>query len=120
MPHRFPPLLAVALFALYAAWALLTPVFEAPDEPAHWQYARYLHDHWALPRYVAGFEEANSPPLAYVLFAPFAREAGSPDMVMGVAPGGNLTSLAPPPSSPWRRARAAARCAGSRRRSPGS
>jgi len=93
---RFPRGLAAAILALYAAWALIVPVFEAPDEPAHWQYARYLHDHWALPRYVAGFEEANSPPLAYVLFAPFAREAGSPDMVMGVAPGGNLTSLAPP------------------------
>ena len=95
-PPRFPRWLAAAFLALYAAWALIVPVFEAPDEPAHWQYARYLHDHWALPRFVAGFEEANSPPLAYLLFAPLAREAGSPDIAVGVAPDGRQTSVAPP------------------------
>lgn len=93
---RFPRWLAAAFLALYAAWALIVPVYEAPDEPAHWQYARYLHDHWALPRFAAGFEEANSPPLAYLLFAPLAREAGSPAIALGVSPEGRLASIAPP------------------------
>ena len=93
---RFPRLLAVALFALYAAWAFVVPVYEAPDEPAHWQYARYLHDRWALPHYEKGFEEANSPPLAYLLFAPLAVDAGSPDMVVGWSPQGAFRLTAPP------------------------
>ena len=62
--------------ALFAAWAFAVPVYEAPDEPAHWQYARYVRNHWSLPYYQAGFEEANSPPLAYLLFAvPLGRLA---------------------------------------------
>ena len=96
MTDRFPPLLAVACFLLFAAWSLIVPVNEAPDEPAHWQYARHLHDHWRLPLYRPGFEEANSPPLAYALYAPFAVDMGSPEMVVGRRPNGELVSLAPP------------------------
>jgi hypothetical protein len=96
MSDRFPPLLAVASFCLFAAWALVLPINEAPDEPAHWQYARYLHDHWRLPLYAPGFEEANSPPLAYALFAPLAFDASSPDMVLGRRADGALVSVAPP------------------------
>jgi hypothetical protein len=49
MSGATPPRLAlrslfVAMVALLTAWALAVPVFETPDEPAHWQYARYLHD----------------------------------------------------------------------------
>ena len=72
MSPRAPRLLLAAAFLLFATWSLVVPINEAPDEPAHWQYARYLHDHWRLPHYAPGFEEANSPPLAYALFAPFA------------------------------------------------
>ena len=78
MSPRAPRLLLAAAFVLFATWSLVVPINEAPDEPAHWQYARYLHDHWRLPHYAPGFEEANSPPLAYALFAPFATDAGSP------------------------------------------
>jgi hypothetical protein len=95
-PPRFPRWLAAALFALYAAWALVVPDYEAPDEPAHWQYARHLREHWSLPIYGPDFAEANSPPLAYILFAPFAVDVGSPDMVVGRTPQQELRSLAAP------------------------
>jgi len=70
-------LLAVA-FALLAAWSLVVPVFEAPDEPDHWQYARHLHDTWRLPIYSPEFLEGNSPPLYYGLVAPLATSGALP------------------------------------------
>jgi 4-amino-4-deoxy-L-arabinose transferase-like glycosyltransferase len=81
---------------LFAAWSFIVPIFEAPDEPSHWQYARHLHDHRSLPTYAKGFEEANSPPLYYATIAPLARETNSPSMVIAVDPKGQLASLAPP------------------------
>ena len=50
------PALLVVVATLFAAWSFVVPVFEAPDEPGHWQYARYLHDHWRLPLYGPGAE----------------------------------------------------------------
>jgi hypothetical protein len=91
-----PAWLLVPAGLLFAAWSFVVPVFEAPDEPAHWQYARYLHDHWSLPRYEAGFEEANSPPLYYLAIAPLAVEAGSPSMVIATDDRQQPISLAPP------------------------
>ncbi len=46
-----PRLLLAAAFLLFATWSLVVPIYETPDEPAHWQYARYLRDHWTLPLY---------------------------------------------------------------------
>jgi hypothetical protein len=42
---------AVAAVALLhgAAWAVLTPPFEVPDEWSHFQYADYVADHGSLP-----------------------------------------------------------------------
>ena len=54
MSQATPRLLLAAAFVLFAAWSLVVPINEAPDEPAHWQYARYLHDHWRLPHYAPG------------------------------------------------------------------
>jgi 4-amino-4-deoxy-L-arabinose transferase-like glycosyltransferase len=96
MNPRPPRLLLAAAFLLFAAWSLVVPINEAPDEPSHWQYARYLHDHWRLPHYAPGFEEANSPPLAYALFAPFATDVGTPDVIMTRGPNGDPVSLAAP------------------------
>jgi 4-amino-4-deoxy-L-arabinose transferase-like glycosyltransferase len=96
MSRATPRLLLAAAFVLFATWSLVVPINEAPDEPAHWQYARYLHDTWRLPHYAAGFEEANSPPLAYALFAPFATEDRSPDIVISWRPNGDTVSLAAP------------------------
>lgn len=70
--------LLVVCALLLAGWSIVVPVFEAPDEPAHWQYARFLHDHWKLPRYSQGVEEANSPPLYYLLIAPVATDTPVP------------------------------------------
>lgn len=96
--HQFA---ATALFfvvtgCLFVAWALAVPVFEAPDEPAHWQYARYLHDEWTLPLYRPGFEEANSPPLYYLAIAPFAAASQLPPSVQVGDGRGQAVSLAPP------------------------
>jgi 4-amino-4-deoxy-L-arabinose transferase-like glycosyltransferase len=91
-----PRLLFAAAFLLFATWSLVVPINEGPDEPAHWQYARYLHDHWRLPHYAPGFEEANSPPLAYALFAPFATDAASPDVLVSWRPNGDPVELAAP------------------------
>jgi 4-amino-4-deoxy-L-arabinose transferase-like glycosyltransferase len=96
MTAHVPWWLLAAIFLLFAAWSFVVPINEAPDEPAHWQYARYLHDHWRLPHYAPGFEEANSPPLAYAIFAPLATDAASPDLVGGRGPDGAVVSLAEP------------------------
>lgn len=81
-PHGRGLLLAALLVVsavLLVAWSIGVPMYEAPDEPAHWQYARYLHDHWQLPVYRRGVEEANSPPLYYALIAPIATETRGPE-----------------------------------------
>jgi hypothetical protein len=96
MTRRTGFLLLAAAFVLFATWSLVVPINEAPDEPAHWQYARFLHDHWRLPYFAPGFEEANSPPFAYALFAPLATDASSPDIVVGRRPNGDAVSLAEP------------------------
>jgi hypothetical protein len=86
----------VIVSAVLAAWALAVPVFEAPDEPAHWQFARYLHDHWALPIYQPGFEEGYSPPLYYLALAPIAVPSRLPSTVVVNDVAGQPVSLAPP------------------------
>jgi hypothetical protein len=91
-----PRLFLAGCFALFAAWSLVVPINEAPDEPAHWQYARHLREHWSLPRYAPGFEEANSPPLAYALFAPFATDASGPEILQVPNATGGFERLAWP------------------------
>ena len=81
---RFQRLLLVAAAALLTAWAFVVPVFEAPDEFLHWQYARHLHDHLTLPIYGPFFAEANSPPLYYALIAPVATRTQGPPPVIWV------------------------------------
>jgi 4-amino-4-deoxy-L-arabinose transferase-like glycosyltransferase len=71
-------LVLVAAAALMVAWSFAVPVFEGPDEPAHWRYACYLNQNHALPTYGPNFVEANSPPLYYLLIAPLAVDARLP------------------------------------------
>jgi hypothetical protein len=94
--HFATVLFFVVVGSLFVMWALAIPVFEAPDEPAHWQYARYVHDTWKLPIYQAGFEEANSPPLYYLAIAPFATASKLPPMVVANDARGQGLSMAPP------------------------
>jgi hypothetical protein len=89
-------LLLAATVVLFAVWSLVVPIYETPDEPAHWQYARHLREHWTLPLYTPEFYEANSPPLGYVLFAPFAVSDASPDGLLSRRANGDLVSLAEP------------------------
>lgn len=77
MPPGLAALLLVALILL-SAWSFAVPIFEAPDEPDHWQYAVYLRQHRRLPIYGPEYIEANSPPLYYVLMSPFAVDTELP------------------------------------------
>jgi hypothetical protein len=49
------PALAVGLvaFANAASWALITPAFNAPDEPEHFAYAQYLAETGHAPAHIA-------------------------------------------------------------------
>ncbi len=58
---------------LLIVWSFAVPIFEAPDEETHWQYARYVHDHWRIPLYGPAMWEGNQPPLYYWIIAPTAR-----------------------------------------------
>jgi 4-amino-4-deoxy-L-arabinose transferase-like glycosyltransferase len=89
-------LLLAALAILLGAWSIVIPIFEQPDEPSHWQYARHLHDHWRLPLYERGFAEGNSPPLYYALAAPLATASPVPPSAMVPTEGGGDASVAPP------------------------
>lgn len=68
----------LAAAGLLAAWSFVTPIFEGPDEFAHWQYARHLHDTWRLPVYAPTFGEGNSPPLYYAAIASVATRTVTP------------------------------------------
>lgn len=88
--------LLIAYLALGAAYAISTPQWQAPDEPAHYNHIKYIVEHGALPVLEAGdydqaYNEAftrtphdvqtrsidplryenYSPPLYYLLAVPF-------------------------------------------------
>ncbi len=88
--------LLIAYLALGAAYAISTPPWQAPDEPAHYNHIKYIAEHGALPVLEAGdydqaYNEAftrtphdvqtrsidplryenYSPPLYYILAVPF-------------------------------------------------
>lgn len=92
--HLLGLLLASAI--LLVIWSLAVPVFECPDEPHHWQYARYLHDHLSLPIYGPKFMEANSPPLYYLLIAPVAAASEVPKQIGHWDAQGTLQTPSPP------------------------
>jgi len=69
--------LGIVAFVLMVAWSWAVPIFEAPDEPDHWQYVLYVRQHGQLPLYGPAAIEANSPPLYYVFAALFVSPAVS-------------------------------------------
>src|SRR5437870_1987682 len=81
---------------LLSLWSFAVPVFEAPDEPVHWQYAQYLHEQKKLPFYEARFVEANQPPLYYLLVAPFAAPSAIPSSAARLDAAGRLMPDFPP------------------------
>jgi 4-amino-4-deoxy-L-arabinose transferase-like glycosyltransferase len=88
-------LLLVASAALLTAWSFVVPIFEAPDEQAHWQYARYLHVNKTLPFYDKQSLEANSPPLYYLVIAPFAAYSDIPPSLNWNGPEGHAIPALP-------------------------
>jgi 4-amino-4-deoxy-L-arabinose transferase-like glycosyltransferase len=89
-------LLLLSSFILMVAWSFVIPVFEAPDEPAHWRYARYVHHNHTLPYYSAADPEAHSPPLYYLLVAPFARHSEVPPRLTWRDSDGTVNLPSPP------------------------
>ncbi len=49
--RNYGSLLLASAAILLVAWSLVVPIYEAPDEPAHWAYAQYLHEYQQLPVY---------------------------------------------------------------------
>ena len=82
--------------AMMVAWAFAVPVFEGPDEPAHWRYAYYLHQNLALPLYGPSCPEGGQPPLYYFLIAPFAVDVNFPPIAYVGEEYGRRTFLFPP------------------------
>ena len=59
--QNLPWWVLVPASVLLVAWSLAVPVFEGPDEPAHWQYARYFRDHGQPPPFNEDFIEGIQP-----------------------------------------------------------
>jgi 4-amino-4-deoxy-L-arabinose transferase-like glycosyltransferase len=86
--RRRPELGALLLLCagLAAAWALVVPPFESPDEPAHWSYVAYLADEGELPSEIwpqtaewrPELYESHQPPLFYATAASLLRATGLP------------------------------------------
>jgi hypothetical protein len=93
-PHLM--LLLVASFVLLAFWSFIVPIFEAPDEPHHWQFARHLNQNLWLPIYDRDFVEANQPPLYYLMLAPFASDTPHPPSATYTDPQMGMVLLQPP------------------------
>lgn len=79
--------LVVAFVLLAGGYALVVPVFAAPDEPFHFEYVRHLARHAALPDQTDESRRISSegmgPPLYYALAAVVLR-AVDPDVGAGI------------------------------------
>jgi hypothetical protein len=66
-------LLLVAFVLLTILYSLNTPLFEAPDEPWHYAYVRWLAEGHGLPRWdddaSGAYQEVAQPPLYYAVAA---------------------------------------------------
>lgn len=114
-------LILLAYLLLGGLYAVFTPAWQVPDEPAHYNYVRYLVNESGFPELVAGCYEQtyleqltaqrfpphlpidgvcyefHQPPLYYLLAAPvFALTGGSPLALrlFSVALGAGVVSLA--------------------------
>jgi Predicted membrane protein (DUF2142) len=65
-------IIVAAYFCLSITYSLVVPIFEAPDEPAHFEYVRYVADKRAIPFenhpwYPGYVQTAGHGPLYYAL-----------------------------------------------------
>ena len=88
-------------------YSVLVPIWEAPDEPEHFQYVRYLLEDHSLPSVLPsiqfdGNNEGKQPPLYYLLALPFAagvdlseadRIRMNPHFTWPGAPDNNVTAV---------------------------
>ena len=100
-PYALPIVLLIYA-VLVITYALRTPAWQAPDEPAHWNYIAHIAEHGCCPRLASGdwdsellaeltnqrFEQTTAdqlnllryenhhPPLYYALAAPIFRSSG--------------------------------------------
>jgi len=88
-------LVLLASAVLLVAWSFVVPIFEGPDEPAHWDYVRYLRVNKKLPVYGPFSVEANSPPLYYLAVAPFANYSDIPPRVVWADATGTAAPILP-------------------------
>ena len=77
LPVKFGAVVIVVFTILALANNMLVPVFEAPDEPAHFQYARLLAQGRGLPVQTdperSAYAEGFNPPLYYLVPALILR-----------------------------------------------
>lgn len=84
--------LAVSYILAGIVYALVTPVFEKPDEDGHYGYILYLREHRALPplSFSEGFpSEYKQPPLYYVVtsvLAAWLPDDADPDRLLVTNP----------------------------------
>jgi len=76
--RKYLKVMLLASAALMVAWSFAVPVFEGPDEPAHWRYANCLNQSHTLPIEGPNSPEAAQPPLYYLLIAPLAVDTKLP------------------------------------------
>ncbi len=62
-------LVIIAFVALGGYYSLTIPLWEAPDEPSHFHYLRYLLEQKKLPTPESGFDTWHHPPLFYLIAA---------------------------------------------------
>src|SRR5215467_8313330 len=92
---RAAAVLLLASAALLILWSFVVPIFEGPDEPAHWDYVRYLRVNKKLPVYSPFSVEANSPPLYYLAIAAFANYSDIPPRVVWADATGTAAPILP-------------------------
>ncbi len=80
--HLFVLLLAFSMLAL--AYSLTTPLFEAPDEPWHYAYVRWLAEGHGLPRLdndaSGAHQEVAQPPVYYAIAALISSPIADDDL----------------------------------------
>ena len=77
--------LVAAALVLRIAFAWVLPVFQAPDEEAHFRYVAFLGEERTLPvqpersleLFADPMHQAYQPPLAYASLAPASEEPGT-------------------------------------------
>jgi 4-amino-4-deoxy-L-arabinose transferase-like glycosyltransferase len=80
--------LLVAFVSLGLTYSVITPIFESPDEPWHFNYVRYVAQGHGLPSMrnndSGAYQEVGQPPL-YYLVAGWVTAPFQPDDLRGLA-----------------------------------